>query len=64
MSPAQPHGAAGPDADRDTSLSRLHLWQIQCVRDVVVVGLVIAIEIGRAHVWTPVTRSSRMPSSA
>ena len=21
-------------------------------------------EIGRAHVWTPVTRSSRMPSSA
>ena len=23
-----------------------------------------SVEIGRAHVWTPVTRSSRMPSSA
>ena len=22
------------------------------------------VKIGRAHVWTPVTRSSRMPSSA
>src|SRR3989442_2170919 len=44
------------DADRETTIDRFDKW-----RGVLTVGL--DIEIGRAHVWTPVTSASRMPAS-
>ena len=37
---------------------------IGCIRDDDALTLVGALEIGRAHVRTPVTEKSRMPSSA
>ena len=52
-------------------LKELKMISIVCVKDVAEARKYaklnpdyIAIEIGRAHVWTPVTQWSRMPSSA